>query len=157
MTPEADPAHLSRQVWQAVSDHAIRAVASRDFCPEQSRVENLRPVVCIDEDDLMYGRQIWCFEAMGITASGRRRVLYGLLEFSIQYGLLELSHSLLLEDASERERCVAQWTSPERREPSSLISTQFWVWAAWASVAILTGGWLVALCRYVFWTSRDLL
>jgi hypothetical protein len=149
MTPEADPTQLSRQVWQAVSGHAVRSIAGRNLCPEQSRIENLRPVYSVDEELEHYGRQIWYFEVLGVSASGRRRVVFGVIEFSIQYGLLELSHSFLFEDASDREQCYTQLTSPIPQDPTNSASTRFWVWAAWISVAILSGGWLLALCRYV--------
>lgn len=153
MTPEADPTQLSRQVWQAVSEQAVRSLSGRNLCPEQSRIENLRPVYSIDEDEHQFGRQIWYFEAMGITSSGRRQVVYAIIEMSLQYGLLELSHSILFEDASDREHCFAQLTCPSLRDAIDVPSTRLWVWAAWLSVALLTGGWLLALCRYVLSSS----
>lgn len=156
MTPEADPVHLSRQVWQAVSEHAVRTVTDGDFCPEQSRIENLRPMVSVDEDEFQYGRQIWCFEAMGIDAHSRRQIIYGLMEFSIQYGLLEPSQSLLFEDAAERDRCMENLTYPVHFTEEKHVATKFWVWAAWVSVAVLTGGWVSALVRYILLAPREL-
>jgi hypothetical protein len=149
MTPEADPTNLSRQVWQAVSEHALRSISGRNLCPEQSRIENLRPVYSTEEDSEHYGRQIWYFEVLAVPPSGRKQMVYGAIEFSIQYGFLELSHSVLFEDASDREQCFLQLTRSPEPEPMEAASTRLWVWAAWLSVAILTGGWLLALCRYV--------
>lgn len=154
MTPEANPAYLSRQVWQAVSEHAYRSISGRDFCPERSRIENLRPVYAIDEDEYQYGRQIWHFEALGITSSGRRHIIFGAMELSIQYGFLELKNSVFFEHASDRELYFAQQTN----QSSGITlqgSTRFWVCAAWASVAILSGGWLIALFRHLMATPLD--
>jgi hypothetical protein len=153
MYPEADPIHLSRQIWQAVSDHALRAVARREFCPEQSRIENLRPVYSVDEDDHEFGRQLWCFEAMGITVGGRRQVVYGMMEFSVQYGLLEPQQSGLFEDANERDRWISRMTS--QTPPDAIHSgvNRFWIWSAWAGVAMLTGAWITMLFRYLFLTQ----
>lgn len=155
MTPEADPAYLSRQVWQAVSEHAFRSISGRELCPEQSRIENLRPVYAIDEDEFQFGRQIWHFEALGVMPSGRRQLTYGMIEFSIQYGFLELQHSVFFDQAMDREHCFAQWTHQLPKDPMSSGSTRFWVWAAWVSVAILAGGWTLALCRHLIAGSLD--
>jgi len=148
MTPETDPIHLSRQIWQAVSGHAMRAVARRDFCPDQSRIENLRPVHSQDEDEYEFGRQLWCFEAMGVTPSGRRQVVYGMMEFSVQYGLLEPKQSGLFEDVAERDRWIAQLSARDSQNSSGYAATRLWVWAAWASVGFLTLGWVTMLVRY---------
>jgi hypothetical protein len=154
MTPEANPAYLSRQVWQAVSEHAFRSISGRDLCPERSRIENLRPVYAIDEDEFQYGRQIWHFEALGVTSSGRRQIIFGAIELSIQYGFLELKNSVFFEHASDRDLYFAQQTNQANGIPLS-GSTRFWVWAAWASVAILAGGWLIALVRHLMNASVD--
>ena len=153
MTPEADPVHFSRQIWQAVAEDALRAVARREFCPERSRIENLRPVFFQEEDDLAFGKQIWCFEAMGVSDSGRRQLIFGLMEFSIQFGLLEPVQSGLFEDASERERWIVQLSAFEATPEKTSGATKFWIWAAWISVALLGMGWLIALIRYLMQSS----
>ncbi len=155
MKPEADPKHLSRQVWQAVSEHALRAIATKEFCPEQSRIENLRPTYTLDESEYQFGKQLWCFEAIGITLSGRRQLVYGSMELSVQYGLLEAHQAALFEEPAERDRWIVHLTSPRIEETPS-IATRFWVWAAWASVIILTAGWMTALVRYAFSTTGNL-
>jgi hypothetical protein len=155
MTPEANPAYLSRQVWQAVSEHAFRSIYGCDLCPEQARIENLRPVYAIDEDEFQYGRQIWHFEAMGVTSTGRKQFIFGMIECSVQYGFLELRHSVFFDQSADREHCFAQLTHQVSDDPMMSASTRFWVWAAWASIAILTGGWVVALCRHLVASPLD--
>ncbi len=145
MTPDTDKIQFSRQVWQAASEQAHRCLARREFCPEQSRIENLRHVHLVEESESIFGRQIWCFEAIGIDPFGRRHVLYGVLEFSIQYGLLEPSQTAMFEDIREREIFIRQETQPVSTLPYSYPSTKFWIFSAWCSISILTAIWVAAL------------
>ncbi len=62
---------------------------SREFCPDQSKIDNLRCVHFEEEIESCYGRQLWYFEAMGVDGEQKRHRLFGALEFSVQYGLLE--------------------------------------------------------------------
>lgn len=153
MTPETDKIQFSRQIWQAASEHAHRCLARRDFCPEQSRIENLRCVHLVDEADNSYGKQIWCFEAIGIDPIGRRHVLYGVLEFSIQYGLLEASQTAMFDDVDHRESFLHNETRPPRRLVYQYASTRFWIYSAWCSVVVLTAIWGATLVNYLY-TSR---
>jgi hypothetical protein len=146
--PEADHIHISRQIWQAVTDHALRSVARNEFCPEQSRIENLRPVFFLDEEESRFGKQIWCFEALGITSTGRRHVVYGMLEFSIQYGLIEPLQSRLFEESYDRDSWIARTTTTVDASGRYSPSTRFWIWSTLISVALLTLGWLATLVRY---------
>jgi hypothetical protein len=149
VTPEADKIQFSRQIWQAASDHAHRCLTRREFCPEQSRIENLRCVHLEDESETLFGKQLWCFEAIGIDPVGRRHVLFGVLEFSIQYGLLEASQTAMFEDSEHRE----QFLQNESQPPSMLIykypSTRFWVGSAWCSIIALTAIWISLLVSYI--------
>ena len=149
MTPEADKIHFSRQIWQAASEHAHRSLVHRDFCPEQSRIENLRCVHLEDETDTTFGRQLWCFEAIGIDVVERRHTLYGSLDFSIQFGLLEASQTAMFEDSEHRENFLIRETAGPRKFAYSYPSTRFWVLSAWASVAVLGCLWIAALVNFL--------
>jgi hypothetical protein len=150
VTPEADKVQFSRQIWQAASEHAHRCLTRREFCPEQSRIENLRCVHLVDETDNAYGKQIWCFEAIGIDPIGRRHVLYGVLEFSIQYGLLEASQTAMFEDVDHRESFLLSETQPLRKLPYHSPSLRFWVCSAWCCIGILGVVWAAALVNYLY-------
>ncbi|MDZ4848454.1 MAG: hypothetical protein SGI77_04120 [Pirellulaceae bacterium] len=106
MAPEADPIQFPRQIWQTVSGQARQVLVEKEYCAEQSRVENLRCIHFEDETDSKYGDQLWYFEAIGIDPIGRRHMLYGALDFSVQYGLLIPSQTALFEDAELRQRFV---------------------------------------------------
>jgi hypothetical protein len=149
VTPEADKIQFSRQIWQAASEHAHRCLVRREFCPEQSRIENLRCFHLEDETEYLFGRQLWCFEAIGIDPAGRRHVLYGVLEFSIQYGLLEASQTAMFDDAEHRECFLIRETRPAKKIAYSYPSTRFWVYSAWCSITILASIWAATLVNYL--------
>ncbi len=149
MTPEADKIQFSRQIWQAASEHAHRCLTRREFCPEQSRVENLRCVHLVEESDCLFGKQMWCFEAIGIDQSGRRHILYGVLEFSIQYGLLEASQTAMFEDSDHREKFLHNETKPASKLVYNYPSTRFWVYSAWCSISVLSVIWITLLVKYL--------
>jgi hypothetical protein len=150
VTPEADKIQFSRQIWQAASEHAHRCLVRREFCPEQSRIENLRCVHLVDETVRIYGKQFWCFEAIGIDPVGRRHVLYGVLEFSIQYGLLEAAQTAMFEDSDHREKFLQQETRPAGKLVYHYPSTRFWVYSAWCSISVLTAVWATLLVNYLY-------
>jgi len=152
VTQEADKVQFSRQIWQAASEQAHLCLSKREFCPEQSRIENLRCVCLVDETEGIYGKQLWCFEAIGIDPTGRRHVLHGVLEFAIQYGLLEPSQSAMFDDVDHRESFLSKDTRPDQQNVGQFGSTQFWVYSAWCGIAVLSLLWIVALVNFL--TSR---
>jgi hypothetical protein len=150
VTPEADKIQFSRQIWQAASEQAHRSLARRNFCPDQSRVENLHCVHLEDETETNFGRQLWCFDAIGMDAAGHRHVLYGSLEFSIQYGLLEASNTSMFDDLEHRDTFLTREKTGPRKFVYSYPSTRFWVVSAWASIAVLGGIWIAALTNFLY-------
>ena len=147
---KTDKIQFSRQIWQAASEHAHRCLTRLAFCPDQSRIENLRHVHLVDESESEFGRQLWCFEAIGMDAAGRRHVLYGVLEFSIQYGLLEASQTGMFDNLHDRETFIRRVTQPIQSMAYSYKSTKFWIYAAWCSISILTAIWLAALVNHLY-------
>lgn len=149
MTPETGKIQFSRQIWQAASEHAYLCLVRRDFCPEQSHTENLRCVHLAEETEANFGRQLWFFEAVGVDTFGRRHVLHGLLEFSIQYGLLETSQTAMFEENEARSNFLVRELSGSKKFAYSYPSTKFWVYAAWTSIAVLGAIWVSALVNYL--------
>lgn len=138
MSSEASHLQFSPQIWQAVDGQARRCLLRREFCAEQSRIENLRCVHFEEEIDCCYGRQLWYFEAIGVDPIGRRHMLYGALDFSIQYGLLEPSQAALFEDADHRQRFLHAATQPLRQRAWEHPSTKFWVRTAIAACVTIS-------------------
>jgi hypothetical protein len=125
-----------------VSDQARQCLVERHFCPEQSRIENLRCVRFESEKETAFGSQLWFFEAVGVDESQRRHVLYGALEYSVQYGLLEAGSTAIFEDAEER-------TGILNSEIWRYASTRFWVRMACLGVIVTALMWVTILISYL--------
>lgn len=136
---------FSKQIWEMVSHQAQRCLLRREFCPEKSRVENLRCVHFEDELELDFGRQIWYFEAIGMDNKQQRHMLYGALEFSIQYGVLEPSQAALFEDADHRQRFLHAATQPVRDRVWKHASTRLWVRTATCGIIVISLLWTMML------------
>ncbi len=149
MTPETSFYQFSKEVWQAVNHQARHALLRKEFCPEESRIESLRCVFLEEETDGDYGRQVWFFEASGVDPIGRRHRLFGALDFSVQYGLLQPSTAMLAEEPAHRQRLLQSISNPTESLVWANPSTKVWVRLTLASVTILSAIWLLALARWM--------
>lgn len=145
MTPDAEFYQFSKEVWQTVQDQARSALIRREYCPEDSRVDSIRCVFLDEESEAGYGRQVWFFEASGIDPVGGRHRLYGALDFSVEYGLLEPSRAMLLEDPHHRQRFLESIARPTHSQVWAAPSTRVWVRLTLASVVILSAIWLLSI------------
>ncbi|QDV27647.1 hypothetical protein [Aureliella helgolandensis] len=145
MKPDTSFYQFSREVWQAVSDQAVCALLRKEFCPEESRVDSIRCVFLDEENESNFGRQVWFFEATAVDPVGRRHRLYGALDFSVQFGLLEPTRAMLLEDAHHRQRFLDSITQPVLSPVWFNPSTKIWVRLTIASVIILSAIWVLSL------------
>lgn len=145
MSPDAGYYQFSKEVWQAVNFQARHTLSRKEFCPEQSRVESVRCVHLDEETEFHYGRQVWFFEASAMDPVGRKHRVYGALEFSVQFGLLEAARAALMEDPQHRQRFLQSIVRPTQAEMWSNPSTRLWVRLTLASVIILSSIWLLTL------------
>lgn len=149
MRPDASFHPFSKEIWQAVTNQARNALVRKEYDPDQSRVESVRCVYLDQETDTSFGRQVWFFEAIGIDPIGRQHRLYGALEFSVQFGLLEPCRAALMADAAHRQRFLHGLIEPAPVEPWSAPSTRVWVRLTLASVVIVASIWLLTLAAYL--------
>lgn len=149
----SDTSHIqfSRHIWQAVGEQARRCLLSREFCPEQSKIDNLRCVHFEEEIESCYGRQLWYFEAVGVDNLARRQTLFGAMEFSVQYGLLEACQAALFEDADHRQKFLHAATQPIRSRIWDHAGTKFWVRMTIVGVIAMV---LLAALRISFHLTR---
>ncbi|MBX3423507.1 MAG: hypothetical protein KF752_18280 [Pirellulaceae bacterium] len=138
---------FSREVWQAVTNQARYALVRKDFSAEDSRIESLRCVYLDEECESDFGRQVWFFEAFGIDPVGRKHRLYGALDFSIQYGLMEPARAMLSDDSRHRQRMLQSIANPVQQQVWASPSTKVWVRLTLASVIILSSIWLLLLAQ----------
>lgn len=149
MTPDTDPIQFPRQIWQTVSDLARHCLVEHAFCPEQSRIENLRCVRFDSEKETIYGSQVWYFEAIGVDLANRRHMLYGALDFSVQYGILEPVQTAVFEESELRQ---LQFKVDGNQAEASVwkhASTRFWVRTAFAGIVVTAAMWLTMLGLYL--------
>ncbi len=149
MKPDTSFHHFSREVWQAVNDQAMSALTRKEYSPDESRIESIRCVHLDEECDSEYGRQIWFFEASGVDPVGHRHRLYGALDFSVQYGLLEPSRAMLMSEPHHRQRFLQSVIRPSETQVWTYPSTKVWVRLTLASVIILSAIWLLTLAAYL--------
>jgi hypothetical protein len=149
MKPETSFYQFSKEVWQAVNVQARNALVRKDFSPDDSRIESVRCVYLDEECESEYGRQIWFFEASGVDSLGRRQRLYGALDFSVQYGLLETTRAMLMADPQHRQRFLQSVIRPCEVQVWSYPSTKIWVRLTLASVMILSAIWTLSLAAYL--------
>lgn len=149
MTPDAGFYQFSKEVWQVVNSQARFTLLRKEYCPEQSRIESIRCVYLDEESERDFGRQIWFFEAFGVDPVGHEHRLYGALDFSVQYGLLEPERAMLMEDSYHRQRLLESMTHTVDGRPWRSASTKVWVRLTLASVIILSSIWLLLLAAYL--------
>ena len=81
-----------------------RAMIRARFCPERSEILQLR---CVDnrvETETEFGNQLWYFEGVGVDELDRRHAVFGVVEYSTQYGLNELVEDGVFTSENQREK-----------------------------------------------------
>ena len=81
-----------------------RAMVRARFCPDRSDVVQLR---CIDdqpETEQAFGNQLWYFEGVGVDQQSRRHNVFGVVEYSVQFGLHELVEDGVFDSEHQLER-----------------------------------------------------
>lgn len=94
------PERTIRQVKLDCSHAMIRA----KFCPDLSEVAHLR---CMDdrpETEQSFGSQLWYFEGHGVDSQEQRHRVFGVAEYSLQFGLHELVEDRVFDSDCQREQ-----------------------------------------------------
>jgi hypothetical protein len=95
---------FSERTIQQVRVDCDRAMTRAKFCTDRSDVIQLR---CIDdrpETDLEFGNQLWFFDGLGVDTLGHRHNVFGVVEYSLQFGLNELVEDGVFDSEQQRER-----------------------------------------------------
>lgn len=81
-----------------------RALLRARFCPDRSDVIQVR---CVDdqiESDDTFGSQLWYFEGTGVDDQDFRHRVFGVVEYSLQFGLHELVEDGVFDSDHQRDR-----------------------------------------------------
>ncbi len=109
MQPELSQHEFPERTVRQVAADARRALIRSGWCPERSRIDRLRCADDIAEHETAYGRQLWLFEAQAVDAYQERSpcIVYGVVEYSVQYGYLEPIEDGVFDHEGQRQRFVA--------------------------------------------------
>ncbi|MGB7344898.1 MAG: hypothetical protein WBD20_11840 [Pirellulaceae bacterium] len=104
-------------------------------------------VYCADdheETETKFGNQLWYFEGRGVDELDRVQRLYGVIEYSLQYGLSELVEDGVYDCEAQRDKfrhiyqrevISPSWETPAHRW---LIAGLIAVTAIWVAFLLLT-------------------
>ena len=104
MKAETGTRLFTERIIRQVRLDANRAVARAQLCAERSEVRRLRCVDHHDEGDDSFGHQLWYFEGVGVDEHDHRHEIFGVIEYSVQYGLHELIEDGVFDSERQRER-----------------------------------------------------
>src|SRR6056297_2813455 len=131
------PERTIRQVRLDCTRGLVRA----RFCPDRSEIVQLRCVDDHPESEHAFGNQLWYFEGFGVDQYEQRHSVYGVVEYSLQFGLHELVEDRAFDCEYERERFRQQYER-EIRRPSWSHPAHRWLVAGLIAV---TSIWLAYL------------
>lgn len=122
MSAETRTRRFSERTIRQVRMDSNRAMVRARFCPDRSDVVQLR---CVDdraETDHTFGSQLWYFEGLGVDQDDQRSSIYGVVEYSLQYGLHELVEDGVFSTEHERNRFrhlyEREFQRPSWRQPA---------------------------------------
>ncbi|TWU51054.1 hypothetical protein Poly51_43480 [Rubripirellula tenax] len=136
------PERTIRQVRLDCTRGLVRA----RFCPDRSELLQIR---CVDdraESDAAFGNQLWFFEGVGVDSRDQRHSVFGVVEYSLQFGLHELVEDGVFESEHQRERFrhlyereVQQpsWSQPAHRWLATGVIAVGSVWLAYLIIRAL--------------------
>ncbi len=146
MSAETRTRRFSERTIRQVRLDSNRAMIRARFCPERSEVVQLR---CIDdrpESESSFGNQLWYFEGRGVDERDQPHGVYGVVEYSLQYGLHELVEDGVFDSEQQRERFRhlydrevhrPSWRHPAHRWLAAGLVAVASVWLAYVLVSIL--------------------
>ncbi len=104
MSAETRARRFSERTIRQVRLDCNRAMVRARFCPDRSDVVQLRCVDDQPETDQSFGNQLWYFEGVGVDSQDSRHNVFGVVEYSVQFGLHELVEDGVFDSENQRER-----------------------------------------------------
>ena len=104
MSAETRTRRFSERTIKQVRLDCGRAMIRARFSPDRSNVVQLR---CIDdrmESETSFGSQLWYFEGHGVDERDQKHSVFGVVEYSLQYGLYELVEDRVFDSQHQREK-----------------------------------------------------
>ncbi len=104
MSADTRVRQFSERTIRQVGLDCSRALVRARFCPDRSDVIQIR---CVDEQfesDENFGSQLWYFEGSGVDELDNRHRVFGVVEYSMQFGSQELVEDGVFDSDHQRER-----------------------------------------------------
>lgn len=79
-------------------------MARAKFSEGLSQAAQLRCIDDCPESEERFGTQLWYFEGLGIDAQEKQHRVYGVVEYSLQYGLHELVEDRVFQSEQQRDQ-----------------------------------------------------
>lgn len=146
MSADTRTQRFSERTIRQVRLDCSRALVRARFCPDRSELIHLR---CMDdhpESEQAFGNQLWYFEGIGIDEHDGRHNVFGVVEYSLQFGLHELVEDGVFDSQHERER-VRHIYERETRRPTWKHPAHRWLAAG---LIAISSAWLVYLLIRIF-------
>lgn len=137
MAAETHSRRFAERVIRQVRSDGGRAMRRARYCGERSEILHLRCVDDRPERANEFGTQLWFFEGLGVDDYDSRKLVYGVMEYSIQYGLHELVDDGVFDSEQERDRFRSLYQRDSQR-PGWHQPAHRWLVAAMISVAAMT-------------------
>ena len=135
MRAETTSKQFSERLLRQVRLDARRALAAGLYCVDRSVIERLECVDCQEESETRFGRQLWYFEGRGVNERDQTHPIFGVIEYSLEYGLNEPVQDAVFDSLAQRERFHAVYRR-EGLRPSWRHPAHRWLLAG---VALTTG------------------
>ena len=136
---------FSERTIQQVRVDCNRAMTRARFCADRSDVVQLRCVDDRPETDFEFGNQLWFFDGLGVDQLGHRHNVFGVVEYSLQFGLNELVEDGVFDSEQQRERFRMLYKREVQR-PSWRQGANRWLFIGLISAtAISLAYWFVRL------------
>jgi len=135
---------FSEQTIQQVRVDCNRAMTRARFCTDRSDVVQLRCVDDRPETEFDFGNQLWFFDGLGVDQMGHRHNVFGVVEYSLQFGMNELVEDGVFESEQQRERFRMLYKR-EVQKPSWREGANRWLIA---SILVTT------LITLAYWLAR---
>lgn len=104
MSAETRTRRFTERTIRQVRLDCNRALIRARFCPDRSEVMQIRCVDDHPESEQAFGHQLWYFEGTGVDEMDRRHNVFGVVEYSLQFGLHELVEDGVFDSQEQRER-----------------------------------------------------
>lgn len=104
MSAETQAIRIPEKIMRQIRSDSQAALVRARICPSSNETVQLS---CIDyrrETETQFGSQLWYFDAQTLDEQNRRAPVFGVLEYSIEYGLHILTDDGVFDSLAQRER-----------------------------------------------------